>query len=113
MEEENKDELKDTQQMYDKFMSLNKEEQKKFFDDVKSMVKLKYKGKLISDVDVIFGNLSRYKKVYLNIDKWGKKYVKLVGKSVFKDFKAGMKRIDASIGAYVELPEKLLDELET
>lgn len=117
MEEKKKDEINDMAKVMGAMqpsMPLPQpllKEDKKFYDGVKSMEKLKIKGKLISDTDVIFGNLSKNKKVYLNIEKYGKKYVKYVGKSVYKDFKKGMRKIDESIKVYVELPEQVMETL--
>ena len=69
------------------------------YDDTKSMIRLKTKGKLIKDVCDIVGVLQR------NRDALPKRMYKVAERSLSKDFKKGLKILNQHIPVYVELPK--------
>lgn len=74
-------------------------EEKNLLEDTKLMLRLQAKSKLIKDCETIFEFLSMKEKCL------SKKFNKLSRKSIYKDFKNGLKKINKRMPVYVELPK--------
>lgn len=75
------------------------------FNDVDSMVKLKYKGNLVGNVSELFSGVAKNTEVFKSLGRYGKKTRNKAVKSLYKDFSKGLKILDKRISVFVEIPK--------
>ncbi len=69
------------------------------FEGVKPMMKMAIKGSLLETYNKIMAQNSKYEKCH------SKFHYRKIEKTFWKDFKAGVKQIDAKVPVFVELPK--------
>ena len=74
-------------------------EDKKFYDNIESMKRLQFKGKLIADTLVLFEELASKKEVV------PKRLRKKSERTILQDFVKGLKQINQKCKVYIEMPE--------
>ncbi len=79
-------------------------EEEQYFN-AETMERLNQKGKLITDTSKVFEELAKRKEVYKTLGWRGKRFMSGAVKTVHKDFKLGLKKINKKIPVYVELPK--------
>lgn len=75
------------------------------FNDIDSMVKLKHKGKLVNDISSLYSDIAKKGEVFKNLGRYGKRTRDMAIKSLYKDFKKGLKILDEKVPVYIELPK--------
>lgn len=78
---------------------------KSVFSNAEPMIRLSEKAKLTKDVTEVFSGLSKNKEVYLSLGRCGKRFRNMVVKSIYKDAKKGMKKINSKIPVFIEMPK--------
>lgn len=73
--------------------------------NVDCMKRLEQKGELIADITNVFQGISQNLQVYSKCGYYGFLFRRKAVKSVFKDFKKGLRVIEKKIPVYVELPK--------
>lgn len=73
-------------------------EEKELLGDTTSMMRLKLKAKLIKDTSSIFGAIAKARATLPS------KYVKVTERTIMRDFRKGLKIIDAKVPVFIELP---------
>lgn len=74
-------------------------EERTLLEDTESMIRLKVKGKLIKDSEVLFEFLAQKEKALTG------RFLRFTRRQLFKDFKRGIKQINKKIPVFVELPK--------
>lgn len=74
-------------------------EERELLEDTESMIRLKVKGKLMKDSELVFEFLAK-KEGCLT-----KGFLRFARKQILKDFKKGIKQINKKIPVFVELPK--------
>lgn len=74
-------------------------EERGLLEDTESMIRLKVKGKLIKDSEVLFEFLAQKEKALTG------RFLRFARRQLFKDFKKGIKQINKKIAVFVELPK--------
>lgn len=69
------------------------------FDNVKPMMRMALKGRLLEDYNKVMANNSKYEKCH------SKLHHKKIEKMFWRDFKAGAKQINDKVPVFVELPK--------
>lgn len=80
------------------------ETEKKFYDDIDSMIKLRVKSKMFADVNVVLADVAKMNKVYSILGRYAKRIKNLSVKEFYRDYKKGMKQINKKIPVFIELP---------
>lgn len=68
-------------------------------DKMDTMLRIALKGKLIKDCNEIFEKNDKYRLCH------SKRFHKKVGRSIYKDFKAGLAEINEKVPVFIELPK--------
>lgn len=75
------------------------------FNEIDSMVKLTHKGKLVNDVSNLYSDIAKNREVFTSLGRYGKRTRDKAIKSLYKDFKKGLKILDEKVPVYIELPK--------
>lgn len=75
------------------------------YDDIESMLKLKYERRLMTDISGVFEEFAKKDAVYKVGKKYGKKFKNRSLRRAYRLYLRGTKELDRKIPVFIELPK--------